>query len=808
MTTESKIHSFKRSLTNLGVFIFSGLAAIGCSNGLNPSQLGALLAAASPTPSPSSSSLTLVISSVVIAGNTGTTTASSITTSASPTPSPSPSPSPIPTPGTPPPLMNVFFNTTKSTQSIATLCNLPTSANATNTQPCLCQFTWNEINPYSGSSVPVSRSVQTNVTALQPNVVSCSAPEVFYSDIPDGVQVSVTVVPGSTNPNLFIITPFPFIKNSTAVSGSFQDIQGNIFDNVLHYSCYNLFQRGLQVQSKGTQITPPGTITAAPLNAYMASQFCLAPLAGNTGSATECPSLSARSYSAQVYYYNLYIRTLDSGGIVPFNNSFVCPLVTEALGNNGTKGTQSQAWPLDSTYALSLAVTATFNVGVQANTALSGQNDPTNVSNTCFPGGSNTSSSSSTTSGSSTGSSNTLTSSCLGFAATPNKDGTCPSFTDSTGLTRPTYRLRRFVALYPRTFDTDGNVLKNTPQAIDTAYVLDRPVTSPANADPTKPYTMMGPKPCPFSFFDTAGVNSSATPPVSNYYGTSNPIWNNKNVDGIQFPNIDDNITNSCSAIFPVLTADKSKFFLQTLNKSRSEDPAFNSSIYIRPIQSFTPHYEEDVSFQACAPQASPMRDPPLHFSRDPVSKNVAWCAESYPSQNTSVALLDPGPAPTGPPTGLVYNFTSHLVNNTSSAACTFSALPSLPTGYPASGVGTGVAGHGGPTGWEQTNAYSIPSLPAIFRGITANTCDRTVSSSGLSWAQYPLLAPAIDIEQFIHTDRSYYCTVTYDNNGGKTNKATPSGGCCNSHVVQVTPSTANTAAHLEPDAACGSPQY
>jgi hypothetical protein len=358
--------------------------------------------------------------------------------------------------------------------------------------------------------------------------------------------------------------------------------------------------------------------------------------------------------------------------------------------------------------------------------------------------------------------------------------------------------------------------MSSIPQGLDTIYVLDRPVRVPAasssSADPLKSYTMLGPKPCPFAFFDKNNVTGTGV----GYKSSSDLNWNGKNVDGIEFPNLDKVSAKSCSATFPILNSSQTQLSLSTVNINNYGANALKH-VYIRPAQPFTPHYEEDTSFQACAPQASPIKDAPLHFSRDPNTGNVAWCTESYPTQNPYIMNLDPAVTPTATPvvpTGAISPFTSHVVRNSASSPCTSSSL-SL---------------NKDPTHWQYPNpappgvpAYALhpsnvdwDSRPLVGDFKTADkTCDRTVVTTGLAWPRFPLLAPALDIENSINTDKSYMCMISYDNNSGKTGTATPSDGCCNKTAVSVCTGFGATCknqtkqgAHLEPDVACGIPSY
>src|SRR5262249_24421907 len=158
-------------------------------------------------------------------------------------------------------------------------------------------------------------------------------------------------------------------------------------------------------------------------------------------------------------------------------------------------------------------------------------------------------------------------------------------------------------AIYPPSFEADGHPY-NQGQATDVIYVLDRPVTNPADA--TKPFTMLGPKPCPYSFFDykktTAGTPS--------YVGTSDASWNGKNYDRLQFPKTDS--ANSCSAMVAIPNAAKNRVGFATINVNNPIQTTgiFNSlalnQVWVRPTKAWTPHYEEDTSFLACAPQSTP----------------------------------------------------------------------------------------------------------------------------------------------------------------------------------------------------------
>jgi hypothetical protein len=133
-------------------------------------------------------------------------------------------------------------------------------------------------------------------------------------------------------------------------------------------------------------------------------------------------------------------------------------------------------------------------------------------------------------------------------------------------------------------------------------------------------------------------------------------------------------------------------------------------------------------------------------------------------------------------------------------------------------------------TGGSSSNGCSLPDTGVCTTCQTnrcyfcANqTCDRTVAppftNISPELSRYPLLARARQVEEAIASDSTYGCMVTYDAGGGKTGKATPTGGCCGATVRMNTGVYAggnsatqirlfNQSAHLEPDVACQIPTY
>lgn len=746
------------------------------------------------------------------------------------------------------PTTTVFFNTIQSTVPVSNHCNIVTTGASQTTKPCNCQFKWNQVIaststnattglPNAGTTIP--HSVLTAVATVQPSEVTCPAPSIYSTEIPVGTQINISVVAGNNNPDAseFQTPAFAYMTQATSNNGNFSDSQGDLFENIMRYSCYSLFQRGMSLQSATTSLTSPN---ATSLTGVYASKFCLATIAGGAAN-QNCPNLAAPTWSAQNYYYDLYVQSSELGHINLSNTSYICPTVIESLGGNGTTGTANKFWPLDSSFALSISGSTTFNVGVVANSIVSVPGDQASNSTTCAPISPNPAATATgipqNTAPATGAAAPPLIQACLGYAATPNSDGTCPYFTNALGQLQLTYRLRKYVALYPRIFDTDGSPAAQ-PQAVNTVYVIDRPVKGPSTSNPLQPYTMRGPKPCPFAYYDRTGVTGAnpnvfpVTPSNSSYpwYVASNdPTWAGKNVDGIQFPNQDSNASGSqsCSAAIPIVDG-ANQFTIQTVNinngTATNNSGSGPSHLFVRPIQPFLAHYEEDTTFQACAPLSNPFLDPPLHFVKDPNSGNVAWCAESYPTQNNNLQWLDP-PIPSAPgnpvnnaATGMVSNYTSHTQKNSASASCV-ATLPTLPTSpnpytYPtAYNPGSGPM----PT---PTPAYGLHPGAVTWDSATGSqTCDRTVTSNGTAttpgtqWASFPLLAPASAIENStygIETDSSYYCMITYDNNGGKTNVSSPSDGCCSKSSVYVKTggAAAPAAAHLEPTVPCNIPSY
>lgn len=716
----------------------------------------------------------------------------------------------------------VFLDKDRSTGPITDSCNLATNS-AVTSKPCFCEFSWYQINTTGTTTTNVPRIVRTALSNVNPYAVVCNAPSVYSNttEMPEGTTLKVRIVvsPNAPNPSSFETNLYSYLKQGTVAAGSFQDEEGRAFDNVYRYACYEQFRRGMSLTNKIFRTTDPNTGKTADIR--IASQFCVGKAnseGGGSGSTdSDCDNPGVDN-SAQAYYYNLFIRNTDKGGINAGNARYKCPKVKETLAAISNPNAGNNYWPMDTSFALSHSPNEKFNIGVEAFSRTSQPGDQSTANSRCFSTGNGDDDDDSTSSNA------TLVRSCIGYAAKPAKDGSCPVLRDRDGRTRQTFRLRRFIAIYPPVYDTDGKMIDGLAQATDTIYVLDRPVRASIAAD-EKPYTMHGPKPCPFAFFDHKGVGTShaaypANPPYTygmpSYIATNNSKWSGKNVDAIQFPNYD-KPGEACGAAIPVIDSDKTMFGIATVH-SQNPNASFQR-IYVRPMNTWAPHYEEDTDFLACAPQADPLVDPPLHFKRDSVTGNVGYCAEVYPSQNQNLAHLDIKSA--GLFVGRVVPYTSHVVKNSTSALCTATQISDFPSGYPAGGHARhlSVLTPGAPTADSFSNSPISPSCVSVggtVAGATCNvygdrTCDRTVMSGTEQWTKFPLLAPPADVESALASDSSYACTITYDAGNGKTGKYTPSGGCCGTAVkVRTAITTDPDTAHLEPRAstACQSPDY
>lgn len=734
--------------------------------------------------------------------------------------------------------VTVFFNPEKSAYKLSSACNLNDNAVSVN-RPCLCEFSWTEVNENSGLSERVNRNVKTSITTIQDYAAKCNTPSVYSTEIKNGTNILVKVIKDTENPSTLAMDGFSFKKTSGADIADFRTQEGSALINIHRYSCYEKVSKDFTLTNKTQSVTDED---GTPIKMVLASSFCAGKTSanGSSGSVAGCENNTSLKNSAQSNYYDLYIPSTDAGGFNLENDRYACPVVKETLNSSGGIGDQAKPWPMDTTFALSKGKTAQFTIGVEAPSVLSIGQDPSTGPTSCeaaaVTGGIDQ------VKGDAPGTSSGISSRCLGFAAKPKKAGTCPKFIDSEGRARNTYRLRRYVALYPPEFDAAGEVIPG-PRGANFVYVLDRPVRS---GNPDQPYTMAGPKPCPAAYFDHSGTlnrgpaqlyHSQGLKGRPAYAGTINEDWNGKNVDGIAFPNQDWPSQNSCAATLPRVTysnqGDPLYVTLATTHPSNLNNTTGKvhtidlgggkqiklDKVYVRPMKAWAPHYVEDTEFQACAPVSDPFIDAPLHFAKDETG-NVSWCTVSYPTQNDAVAALDrkhdftPGDAIPG----YVKPYTSPVVKNSASAECTATPL-TLPEGYPNFGSNGFPAAYGSCSSSNDTRgaarhpAGTFVDFDGSGRAVCApKTCDRTVVHSGSGGSKIiPLVAPPQDIEKAIRRDSSSYgCNITYDGGRGKVGRS-PAGGCCAAPSVTLPSGGVGgpfDAAHLEPDQPCLTPDY
>ena len=174
-------------------------------------------------------------------------------------------------------LTTVYFNPTSSTSTVSNFCSSQSSTTSTTGNLCVCNFSWVENNTTSGTTVPITHGVQTTVLNVQNSLVTCNAPPTF-SGILNGTVISVSVLAGTGNGSSFADSPFQYTKTNSGTS-DFQDAQGDSFQDVLRYTCFEQYYRGLAVSSQLFQITNPnggGTATAP-----LANSFCVQTAQGN-----------------------------------------------------------------------------------------------------------------------------------------------------------------------------------------------------------------------------------------------------------------------------------------------------------------------------------------------------------------------------------------------------------------------------------------------------------------------------------------------------------------------------------------------
>lgn len=469
---------------------------------------------------------------------------------------------------TAPPNFTLFFDGSNP-RKLNEFCLVQSGTTSDPAKSCKCQYTWSETN-LSDNSV-ISRIVQTDPTQITSYQVQCPAPAVYDTEIPDNTIIKIAFVPdtGKGNNSGFSSNILNFTKQPISTTGDFRDIEGRSFRNIMHYVCFDRVTKATTIVHNIKQATA-GTSSTPPVSATVANDFSV----GTGGS----PSTT----SAQSYYYDFYIRSNETGQInTGGTGGFTCPLVNI--------GGVPSPFPLDSQFAVALQTSKDFVVPVTAQSVVA-------------------------TSGS------TSTGNVVGYAAKPNSDGSCPSFTDQFGRIRRTFRMRRYKTIYPLRYNVDGNILDQA-QASNTIYILDRPVDK-VGQDPYKPLTRLGPKPCPFSFKSAQfGQKCMSDASLTGY-----------NIDGTQVDG------DPGCPIYPPVPAK----YVKT-----------NGTLVIRPYKAFTPYYLEDTQFKACAFQSSTPVDPEIVLSHDdsafPTVGGITgpkdfYCAKYYPP--AGAVIPNPGGSP------------------------------------------------------------------------------------------------------------------------------------------------------------------
>jgi hypothetical protein len=473
-------------------------------------------------------------------------------------------------------------------------------------------------------SVSYQRTAIMPVVNSQSALIECEMPSAYESEIGVGEQIRVSVEPVSVERTPFKTNTIVFVKPGNTIDtgvSSFVDNQGNQFHDIWRYVCHDTVRRSVSFTSKSETVEarPPNNVQTdykEDVKVAYASQFKYS--AARSG---ESPVLSS-----QLNYFSLYVPK-NNLKVYSSNASFSCPQVQSG---SIRPGLAENFFPFDSSFALAARASKVFNVPIVARSRLGRPVDNT-VHHYCSRPDKEIENPDTE-----------VALDCLGYAASPRTDGTCPTITvrrrdslgkylkDSEGniLTedRRTFRLRRFTALYPPMYDTNGNWIEGYQTNVDQIYVLDRPARFTTATGETAFGSILGPKPCPFAWWDRARVISSTS---SGYYATNDGRWTGKSPDGIAFPTTKDSAGNSCPAVIPRNAAAVGE---PVIFRMLSLEPG-SPEAQIRPIRNaWAPLYWEDTSFQACAPEDEPstrLRAPLHHFSN---GSEASYCEEIYPT--------------------------------------------------------------------------------------------------------------------------------------------------------------------------------
>ncbi len=633
---------------------------------------------------------------------------------------------------------------------------------------CSCQLNWRQVD------LGIDRQRKLAVTEVQSGLVKCVLPKADWDSIAMGTVITMNIVPGTANGSGLNVKALAYKKGTVlTTSGDFLDSTLTPFRNIHRYTCHSKRTSPHEIVNKYLSLTNSSGST---IKTMLSSCFCSSAAGGGAGSASstssgigaaceqaECPSYIREGFSAQNYYRNFYIQSDKVGLINSTNDTYDCPRVLESIKVSATSSgltstvpatERGKFYPLDTTFALSTTYSSEWSVGIRAASVLLKPNDPnTNPANleTCT--------------GASLGfTENGVFPKCLGYAKKPKGDGTCGTIQDSNGKVRPLVRLRRYRAMLPARFSSNGAVEGSgntqTPiyPAVDEVYVADRLVIDSSGLATGD--LIYGPKPCNYAWFDHEGAvsrsadrdfhsnlntlrsisvlmaNTRAKPQyvsTSKFYkwgaSTTPPVggWNSSlsvNPDGLIFPNEDHLGTgvgtldkSTCSANLPRIaytSGSPSTLSVITSYREASAAPiSFGAypgahsidprEIHLRPVDPWTPQYLEDTAFEACVPLADPYLEPPLHFYKDS-SSNYAWCAEVYPNQNPNWQEL---------------NKKRKVTQSSNSYDVT---LVNWSTG-----LGAGNANHSAKVAWHNPHQNSLGPGSSVCSGTTRGTlCEMT----------------------------------------------------------------------------------
>ncbi len=649
---------------------------------------------------------------------------------------------------------------------------------------CHCVFSWTELNEKGYTTVTVPRKVRTTINVIQEAYVECNAPSVYQSQIIDKTAIKLEIAKADTGS--VISSSHTFFKANEDEPPDQSDLidnEGIPFFNIHRYTCHELFYRGSQITSFISPQSKAGADPPVTAKIAKATNFCIQTSAGIVGGTPDenCIGIANEaSPSAQTYYYNFYVRKGLQGGWVFENNQFSCPHIDRNL--DGVSG----VWPYDTSFALAISPTKDYTIGIEARSRLVGAGSDS-TSDYCSQR--NSADTNDTTDGTTTtggdARQNAVATSCLGFAAKPNTDGTCNPIVNQYGSPVKTYRLRRYYAIFPPAFEATGKIYPGRGQPSDVIYVLDREVNTGSSVSDSYPPTVKGPKPCPFAFLDDEVTTKHTSSPMTRYLSTNNLLWEGVNPDGAQFPFEDVFDTGrshqtSCAATLPYYY--NNKFYLSTVGKSfinpyyvntvgsKTDYYIYSETVkkraYIRPIKPWYPRYVEDTNFKACAPKshkatinqiqasdgtikqyttATPrIVDPPLHvYKKD--SNDFRYCAKVYPTYNGDKNIGTTDPAAT-------HRIAVKDMN------------PKAKGSYPLLAPTRELVGDTGNSDYDCTSAGS---------------CDNLLGG----------------IEKALSESELYKCDFTSDSiNNRDTYSYTPSSGCCG---TGFSPSTA-TGKHVE----------